>query len=226
MFYYFGRKKQIAKYYPKPTEETIIEPFAGSAAYALHNNHWEKDVVLIERDEKVTKLWNWLIDEATEKEIKNLPDLDIGEKTSDFLHIVHAATKQAFYYKTIKVTKVLERNWRINKKYMAENVYKVKHWTIINGDYKQAPNIRATWFIDPPYQFKSGSGYRYGNDQLDYQKLAQWTKQREGQVIFCERENANYLNFEDLTNLPSVAGKYSKERIYYQIDGKQQLLSN
>ena len=29
MFYYYGRKKRIVKYYPKPTHDTIIEPFAG-----------------------------------------------------------------------------------------------------------------------------------------------------------------------------------------------------
>ena len=36
MFYYYGRKKQIAKYYPEPKYDTIVEPFAGSAAYSLY----------------------------------------------------------------------------------------------------------------------------------------------------------------------------------------------
>jgi len=35
MFYYYGRKKQIAKHYPFPNFKAIVEPFAGSAAYSL-----------------------------------------------------------------------------------------------------------------------------------------------------------------------------------------------
>ena len=45
MFYYYGRKKQIAKCYPKPNFNTIIEPFAGSAAYSLHNDNWKKNML-------------------------------------------------------------------------------------------------------------------------------------------------------------------------------------
>lgn len=53
MFYYYGRKKQIAKYYPSPNYSVIVEPFAGSAAYSLYENNWKKDVILIEKDEKL-----------------------------------------------------------------------------------------------------------------------------------------------------------------------------
>lgn len=58
----------------------------------------------------------------------------------------------AFQFRTIKVTAVLERNWEISKRIMAQNLYKVKHWEIINGDYTEAPDIKATWFVDPPYK--------------------------------------------------------------------------
>ncbi|MBI3715380.1 MAG: hypothetical protein HY255_05250, partial [Betaproteobacteria bacterium] len=130
MFYYYGRKKQIARYYPDPSYRTIIEPFAGSAAYALYDNHWQNDVILIEKDSRVASIWQWLIETATPEKIRALPDLKVGEKSSEFLHIVHAATKQAFKYKTIKVTPVLERNWEISKRVMAANLHKVKHWKI------------------------------------------------------------------------------------------------
>ena len=104
MFYYYGRKKQIAKCYPKPNFNTIIEPFAGSAAYSLHNDNWKKHVILIEKDKKVFDIWDWLINKASEKDIRNLPELKVGEKSSEFLHIIHAATKMAFFFKKIKVT--------------------------------------------------------------------------------------------------------------------------
>lgn len=120
MFYYYGRKKQIAKYYPEPKYDTIVEPFAGSAAYSLYKEHWRKRVILIEKDKKVYDIWEWLINEATPQMINNLPSLKIGEKSSDFLHIIHAVTKMAFQFKTIKVTAVLARNWEISKRVMSQ----------------------------------------------------------------------------------------------------------
>lgn len=215
MFYYYGRKKQIAKYYPSPLFDTIIEPFAGSAAYSLYGDHWKKEVILIEKDERVASIWEWLIHEATASKITNLPDLKIGEKSSEFLHIIHAATKMAFHYKTIKVTPILARNWEISKRYMSQNLFKIKHWKIICGDYSLASNIEATWFIDPPYKEDSGKGYRYGSQLINYEKLAAWAKERKGEVIFCEGKSGDYLPFKPLLNLKGIAGKTSKELIYY-----------
>jgi len=216
MFYYYGRKKQIARHYPLPNYPTIIEPFAGSAAYSLYGNNWKKNVILIEKDPRVAEIWQWLIDQATPEKIKELPDLKIGEKSSEFLHILHAATKMAFHYKTIKVTPVLARNWEISKRNMAENLFKIKHWKIICGDYSEAPELEATWFIDPPYKDESGKGYKYGSNLINYKKLAIWAKNRPGEVIFCEGSCGDYLPFEPLLNLKGVAGKTSKEVIYYQ----------
>lgn len=218
MFYFYGRKKQLAKYYPAPIYDTIIEPFAGAAAYSGYKDNWKKNVILIEKDEKVFKIWDWLINEATENEIINLPDLKVGEKSSEFLHIVHAATKMAFHFKTIKVTEVLQRNWEISKRVMSKDLHKVKHWQIINDDYSNAPNIEATWFIDPPYKGSSGLGYRHSSKLIDYNKLAEWTLNRKGEVIFCEGEEGDYLPFNPLVNLNGIAGKISKEVIYYRTD--------
>ncbi len=216
MFYYYGRKKQIAKYYPSPNYNVIVEPFAGSAAYSLYGNNWKKNVILIEKDEKVANIWKWLIHDATSEKIKSLPDLKVGEKSSEFLHIIHAATKMAFHYKTITVTSVLARNWEISKRYMAENLFKVKHWTIICGDYSEAPDIEATWFIDPPYKKDSGKGYRYSSDLINYNELSVWTRIRQGEVIFCEGIYGDYLPFKPLLELKGVAGKVSQEVIYYR----------
>ena len=220
MFYYYGRKKQIAKHYPSPNCDIIIEPFAGAAAYSFHLDHWQKEIILIEKDPRVADIWDWLINEATPQEIRNLPDLKPGEKSSEFLHIIHAATKQAFKYKTIKVTPVLARNWEISKRVMSENLDKVAHWQIICGDYSIAPNIEATWFIDPPYKSDPGMGYHYSSEMLDYSALAKWSQSRRGEVICCEGLFGDYLPFKPLLDLKGVAGKTSQERIYYQSDDK------
>ncbi|MFR9620548.1 MAG: hypothetical protein SNH63_04925 [Rikenellaceae bacterium] len=216
MFYYYGRKKQIAGYYPEPHCDVIVEPFAGAAAYSLHKENWRKDVLLIEKDRQVYDIWEWLINEASEGEILNLPTLKVGEKSSEFLHIIHAVTKMAFQFKTIKVTAVLERNWEISRRMMAKNLHKIKHWQIINDDYSAAPDIRATWFIDPPYKGEAGLGYRHSSKLLDYDKLANWALAREGEIIFCEGKEGDYLPFNALVDLKGVAGKVNKERLFYR----------
>ena len=218
MFYYYGRKKKIASYYPLPNCSSIVEPFAGSAAYSMHGENWKKDVILVEKDKKVAEIWKWIINDATSNNILSFPDLQVGEKSSEFLHIVHAVTKQAFTYKTIKVTQILANNWKTSKKYMASNVHKVKHWKIICDDYKNSPNIEATWFIDPPYKGSPGLGYKQSSAMIDYNDLSSWTKERKGEVIFCEGESGDYLPFRPLTNVNGVAGKKNKEYMYYRSD--------
>lgn len=224
MFYYYGRKKQIAKHYPEPNYDCIIEPFAGSAAYSFFSDNWKKQIILIEKDKRVAEIWEWLINEATPCKIKNMPDLKAGEKSSEFLHIIHAATKMAFKYKTIKVTPVLARNWEISKRVMSENLQKIKHWKIVCGDYTEAPDIEATWFIDPPYMADPGMGYEYSSAKIDYLQLAKWCMERQGEIICCEGEYGNYLPFTTLLELKGVAGKSSREKIFYKsVQGERQL---
>jgi len=214
VFYFYGRKKQLASHYPPPQHDVIIEPFAGSAAYALYDENWKREVVLIDRDPRIVDIWRWLIDDARPSDILALPDLKIGERSSEFLHIVHAATKMAFAYKTIKVTPVLERNWEISKRVMATAVSKVKHWQVLCDDYTSAPEVEATWFIDPPYKGDPGMGYAFGSDRLDYDALSDWILQRRGQVIACEGPHGNYLPFAPLRVNMGVAGKQSTEVIW------------
>ncbi|MEG4346741.1 hypothetical protein QUB70_26205 [Microcoleus sp. A003_D6] len=65
---------------------------------------------------------------------------------------------------------------------------------IISGDYTLAPDIEATWFIDPPYKEDAGKGYKYGSKLIDYKKLAEWAKNRKGEVIFCEGHCGDYYH--------------------------------
>ena len=118
------------------------------------------------------------------------------------------------------MTPVLARNWEITKRVFAKNLHQIKHWTIICGDYSTAPDVQATWFIDPPYQGESGLGYRYSSKCLDYYQLAQWALRRKGEIIFCEGRDADYLPFQPLVDLKGVAGKVSQEVIFYQSQKK------
>lgn len=214
MFYYYGRKKQLARRYPEPELDRIIEPFAGAAAYSLYGDRWQKQVTLVEKDQQVVEVWKWLIESATPESVMAMPLLQPGEKSSEFLHIVHAATKQAFRYRTIKVTPVLARNWEISRRIIAANLHKVRHWEIIQGDYSDAPDVEATWFIDPPYEGAPGHGYRFSSELIDYESLGLWIEGRRGQVIACESGAATYLPFHPLTQHMGVAGRSSKEAMY------------
>ncbi|MDB5490460.1 MAG: hypothetical protein JWO78_309 [Micavibrio sp.] len=74
-FSYFGSKYKLANKYGAPRYETVIEPFAGSAAYSVY---WEpKNVILIDKSPVIVSIWNYLIN-ATENQIMDLPtDFDV-----------------------------------------------------------------------------------------------------------------------------------------------------
>jgi site-specific DNA-adenine methylase len=74
---------------------------------------------------------------------------------------------------------------------------KFQHWKFACGSYQKIPNTRGTWFIDPPYRGNVG-GYNAGPDGIDFRDLRDWCLSREGLVIVCEQEGADWLPFEPL----------------------------
>lgn len=212
MFYYYGRKKKLVKAYPPPVYSTIVEPFAGSAAYSLHW-HKNRNVILVEKDIQVYELWKFL-QSSNPDDILEMPNLQRGEKTSSFLHILHAASKRAFDYKTITVTQVLETNWNCNKPKIAAQIPVIKSWDILHGNYSIAPDIEATWFIDPPYAGDAGTGYRFGSDKIDYQELSEWVMSRKGQVIVCGSASDKWLPFSCFANQSTINGKRNQEGVF------------
>ena len=80
---------------------------------------------------------------------------------------------------------------------IASQVEHIRHWNLIEGDYTDAPEANATWFIDPPYNNKAGDHYRHGRKHLDYKDLALWCRSRPGQIIVCEQQGADWLPFRE-----------------------------
>lgn len=105
-----------------------------------------------------------------------------------------------------KFNRWLGKNGR-GRKRIADNLFKIKHWKIILGDYSLASNIEATWFIDPPYNNSAGRCYKNNCDDINYKKLADWCKSRLGQVIVCEELLADWLPFEFLCGGRSGGGQ-------------------
>lgn len=206
MFGYYGSKSKIINLYPKPKFDKIVEPFAGSAQYSLL--YWEKDVTLVDKYDTIIKLWKWL-QQCSKQDVLSIPHITLGQTVDDlkfdceeqkillgFLITGAPSTPK----KTPSKWKVVDRpntqNYKLNL--IANNLYKIKHWNILLGDYRELPNKEATWFIDPPYQF-GGEYYKYSNKDINYTELKDWCVSRKGQVIVCENSNANWMDFHPLT---------------------------
>src|SRR5262245_51272631 len=69
-FSYYGSKHSFAWRYPAPHYDTIVEAFAGSAAYSLH--YCDRKVILYDVDPVIAGLWNYLI-HVKRSEILSLP---------------------------------------------------------------------------------------------------------------------------------------------------------
>lgn len=206
MFYYYGRKEKVFKYYPKPKHDIIIEPFAGSAVYSLKN--YEKNIIILDKDERIINIWNYL-KETSSDEILSLPLLTKGQSLNDEeFNNLSNVQKDLISFFTNPSSSQPKRSvgkfniWHEkNRKRLSEDVNKIRHWQIQLGDYKDIPNQDATWFIDPPYQGNGGKYYKHGNKGIDYDELSQWVQSREGQVIVCENSEANWLPFRPLKRL-------------------------
>ena len=204
--------------------DTIVEPFAGAAGYSIRYSH--KNVILIEKNQKMAAVWKYLI-KVTSKEILELPLIEINQSV-DELNVcpeariliglncnkgAAAPSKRLSKWANGKPNEFWGEKFRER---VAQNVERIKHWTLIESDYSNAPDINATWFIDPPYNNKAGSYYPTQVD--DYKALGEWCKSRQGQVMVCENEGADWLPFEPYlaikANNSKNGGKISMEALW------------
>lgn len=209
MFPYFGSKRTLAKYYPRPVYNRIIEPFAGSAAYSL--KHFEHEVTLIEKYDVIVNIWKWL-QEASTADVLGLPRLEPGDDLRKIMEpgpardfMAYLTQIQSAHRTYVMAGGTAKRELAGRIKSAAGNLYKIRHWKIRQGDYTNLPNVPATWFIDPPYQY-GGDNYILGNKELDYAALAAWARSRFGQVIVCENTRADWMEFSPMRGIRTIAG--------------------
>ena len=71
---------------------------------------------------------------------------------------------------------------------------------------KNLENKKGTWFIDPHYMF-GGHLYKKNNKNIDFKKLGDWCKNRNGQTIVCENTKADWLPFKPMVKMQGVKHK-------------------
>jgi site-specific DNA-adenine methylase len=214
MFSYYGGKSKVIDLYHVPKYGKIIEPFAGSARYAL--KYWDRDVLLVDKYDVIVKLWQWL-QKCSVSDIMGLPDVRTGQSLDDFNlsqeekwligFCINRGSAQP------KKTAKEFNSWGENRKYISDQLFKIRDWTIRAGDYTEVGNEAATYFVDPPYQF-GGEWYVEGNGNMDYAALAQWCETRNGQVIVCENTKARWLPFSPLKGMGGQLHK-TTEAVWY-----------
>jgi hypothetical protein len=208
MWPYYGCKVKMIDLYPAPKRDKIVEPFAGTARYSL--KYFDRDVLLVDKYDVIIKIWKWL-QQCSPADILKLPRLKEGERVSSykfdceeaallmgFLVVkgVESPRDTAVYRATTERPRLMGQRL----KFIADNLFKIKHWKIELGSYEDIPNQNATWFIDPPYQV-GGSYYKHNNKGWDYSRLAEWCQARHGHVIVCENTGANWLPFYPMRKL-------------------------
>lgn len=206
---YSGAKWRIAKRYPPPLHSTIIEPFAGAAGYALR---WpDRKVILVEKYPVIAAVWRYLL-RVTPTELRALPHV------TDIRDLPSSVPQEAKWLIGLRFCsgdsrpRVTMSPWTKDGDCwldsIAHQVEAIRHWKVIEGDYTAAPNVRATWFIDPPYQVagaidrrpgaRNRVRYPCGADDLDFSALAGWCRERQGQALVCENVGATWLPFKPL----------------------------
>ena len=236
-FTFYGGKWRVAPFCEPPTHGTIVEPFAGSAGYSLR--YPARKVVLVERDPLIAATWRYLL-RVSQTEILGLPDIQMDQTVTDlpvcaearlligwWLNGGSAQPKKSpgsWMRRKIEnggvgwTTGTGQLSWgRRVRERIAGQLDAIRHWTLIEGSYESAPSVKATWFIDAPYQI-AGRHYRFGCSGLDYAALGAWSAGRQGQVMVFENVGAAWLPFRPWRQIKASearhGGKVSDEAIW------------
>jgi hypothetical protein len=231
-FTFYGGKWRAAPLYEAPRFDHIIEPFAGSAGYAMR--YPDRKVTLVERDPLIAATWRYLLT-VSPAEVLALPDLQATQSVDDLPVCPEARLLIGWWLNGGSATpKKRPGSWmrsmvanggagwttgggdlswsqRVRER-IASQLGAIRHWTLIEGSYGAAPAVDATWYIDPPYQV-AGKHYRFGSKDIDYAALGSWCLTRQGQVIVCETVGAAWLPFRPWRDIRG-SRKVSHEAIW------------
>lgn len=220
-FPFYGSKWNIARYYSAPRHTRVVEPFAGGAGYSVFYD--VATATLVDADPIVTGVWTYLL-RVSAREILSLPEMpEVGDSVDNYALPQEAKWLIGFWLNRGSAqpkksrtaysarTDRAQLNWGARAKArIAAQLSGIAGWKIHLGPYDQAPDVTATWFVDPPYGEK-GKFYRV--PFTAYETLGAWCMNRSGQIIACEGPGASWLPFEPLGSYKSSKGR-AEEYVY------------
>ena len=214
-FPFYGSKWNIARYYPAPSHAHVIEPFAGAAGYSTF--HGVSSVALCDADPIIVGVWSYLMG-ANPTEVLGLPELpEVGDSVDNYqipqeakwligfwLNRGSAQPKKSRTAYSARTDRA-QLNWgRRAKERIAAQLGGIAGWSVRLAPYDKAPDVSATWFVDPPYV---GKGRHYRVPFAAHTSLGEWSRTRHGQVIVCEGAGATWLPFAPLGSFKSSKGR-------------------
>lgn len=189
-FPYFGTKNALARLYPAPIKGApIIEPFAGAAGYACHwarKTEGQVMAYLYDKDPRVVEVWHWLQTDPVSfiREGDRIFSGDYTRTTYEGAWPYRWIAGAGGFANMNTATPWLRNEWRRHRQRVLDTVPFIRRWRIEHvNDYTEAPDMRGTWFIDPPYvpgKTKAGNEYVAGADGLDFVALGDWCRTRRG----------------------------------------------
>ena len=217
-FSYYGAKYTVAKYAGAPRRDLVIEPFAGSAAYATR--YAPARAALYDISPAVCEIWDWLI-HCSEADVRAIPDTFDAFDEIERLPRAAALLVRFWVSKGRAEPSAVLSPWY--RKYRDSHDCKVwgpavkariisqkpaiALWTVDNLPYWKVPMREAHWHVDPPYNNEAGS--RYPFSAIDYANLGAWCANLPGTVDVFENEGADWMAFEPLCKTETTRGKKS-----------------
>jgi 16S rRNA G966 N2-methylase RsmD len=167
-------------------------------------------------------VWDYLIN-VKESEILSLPvnttntdNCNIPQEAKWLIRFWFNAGKSRPSRNASVWAKSSDNFWGEKTRYcIARQLRYIRHWKIYNKSYETIPNEKATWFIDPPYKYTAGMDKKYTHSKkIDYNFLSKWCRNRNGQIIVCEEENADWLEFSFFKKAKTISDKIGTEVVW------------
>jgi hypothetical protein len=187
---------------------------SGAAGFSLR--YPDHQIKLYDADPVVCGVWDYLI-HVRPVEIKALPlvvehvdDLDLCQEARWLVGFwlnkgsVQPAKSPSKWMRDYQSTQPGTYWGEKIRERIASQVPFIRHWTITQKSYLDIPNQRALWFVDPPYE---DAGRAYPFHDINYPALGDWCRFRNGQVIACENEGAEWLPFRGFRTIKGLEGK-------------------
>lgn len=189
----------------------------------------DRRVVLVDRYPVVCEIWRWLIGSSA-ADVLAVPCVEHVDELPSGVpegarHLVgfclnSAVTKPCKQLssgrKKLAAAGRRFEGWNeAHRDRVASQVGAIKHWQILEGEWHDAPDVEATWYVDPPYNNRAGACYVHGPRGVDFEQLAEACRILRGQVIVCENEGATWLPFQPFATFKAgVNGHGSREVIW------------